>query len=387
MTISPVTIAAFAIATVVPLVFMWVIRKFDLYATGTFRLVAACLFAGVFAFFVALLINDAMLENEIVTLEIFQWVTAPIIEEILKSLFLIYLIRRKDFHFFVDGAIYGFAVGIGFAIIENGYYLYNNPRAVLGIAIARVLSTNLVHASGSALIGISLGIARFEKPPKSILYALGGYVAAMVLHMGYNYLVTTLNSSLLLLYAAGVGFGAGIVIYFMIRRGLADEKKYIEEKLVEETTVTAGETAIVNRLSESSKILAPLSKKFGPKKAQQVGQFLTLQAHLGIKRKMVEKLPDPKMRQGVEAEMAEIRTEMDVLRRSVGTYAMMYVRTIFPETGSPLFGRLETLLSERASQPSTSTTNTFQMLSGKISATAVMKAAQKASDESGDTNG
>jgi len=49
--------------------------------------------------------------------------TAPIVEEVFKSLILLYLVRRANTTFFVDGAVYGFAAGIGFAIAENMLYL------------------------------------------------------------------------------------------------------------------------------------------------------------------------------------------------------------------------------------------------------------------------
>ncbi|MBK9207159.1 MAG: PrsW family intramembrane metalloprotease [Anaerolineales bacterium] len=39
-------------------------------------------------------------------------VTAPILEEILKSLILIYLVKRAEFNYVVDGAIYGFGAGL-----------------------------------------------------------------------------------------------------------------------------------------------------------------------------------------------------------------------------------------------------------------------------------
>lgn len=369
MTISPVILIALAIATIVPLVFLYVIRALDLYGTGAFRTVLACFAAGMVAFGAALWINQSMLDYGIVSKVFFQQFSAPVVEEILKSLFLLYLVRRPNFTYFVDGAIYGFACGIGFAIVENYYYVYYHQDVALGVAVARVLSTNLMHASASALIGIALGLSRFEKFPRSLLFALAGYVCAIALHIGYNNLVTRVSSGFLLLYAAVVGFGAAGLIAAAIKRGLAEEKAWIKETLGEADRVTAGETAIVNRLEESQKILAPVAKKFGPKKAEQVEHFLMLQAQLGIKRKTLEKLADDKVRMAVQEEMDDIRAQMDGVRRSVGAYIMAYVRSIYPEDASPLFGRLADLIKERATQPSMSSTNAFAILGGKVSST------------------
>jgi RsiW-degrading membrane proteinase PrsW (M82 family) len=364
--LTPTLIIAVLIATIVPLVFLYVMRALDLYGTGAFRTVLTCFVWGLIAFGGALLINQTMLDYNIVSDDVFRRYTAPIIEETLKSLFLLYLIRRPNFTYFVDGAIYGFACGIGFAIIENYYYVYYNPTAALGVAVARVLSTNLMHASASALIGIALGLSRFEKFPSGLLVSLGGYVLAMGLHVGYNNLVTRVSSEFLLLYAAVVGFTAVGLIAFAIKRGLAEEKAWIEETLGEADRVTAGEAAMVNRLSETQKIFGSLAKKFGPKKAEQIERFLMLQAQLGIKRKTLEKLADAKMRVAVEGEMDQIRDDMNDLRRSVGAYVMSYVRSIFPEEGGLLFSLLGDKIQERIAQPSSGGPNAFALLGGKV---------------------
>src|SRR5262249_37084964 len=156
---------AFIISTVVPLVALWIIRTLDLYGTGSFRLVLASFAWGIIAFGLAFGVNRTMLVNNIVTHDVFVRFSAPIIEEILKSLILLWLVRRPNFTYFVDGAIYGFAAGIGFAIFEDYSYVLDHSTAAMGVAVARVLSTNLMHASASALIGIAIGWARFHKQP------------------------------------------------------------------------------------------------------------------------------------------------------------------------------------------------------------------------------
>ena len=42
----------------------------------------------------------------------------------------------------IDGAVYGFAVGTGFAMAENLLYVSGTPDRALGIALARVLLTD-----------------------------------------------------------------------------------------------------------------------------------------------------------------------------------------------------------------------------------------------------
>ena len=166
--------------------------------------------------------------------------------------------------------------------------------------------------------------------------------------MAFNNLVTRVNSGLLI-YAATTGITGLIVIAWSIRRGLQEEKAWIEEMLGEADRVTGGEAAVVHQLQDLDKILAPLAQRFGPHKASQIESFLMLQARLGIMRKTLDKLQDEKLLAGVQEEMATIRTDMDAARKDVGTYAMMYLRSIFPEDDSPLWSSLESSIAENQS--------------------------------------
>ena len=62
---------------------------------------------------------------------------------------------------------------------------------------------------------------------------------------------------------------------------------------------------------------------------------------MGILRNTLEKLQDENLPEDARKEMALLRQEMDAVRKSVGTYTMMYLRGIFMEEDSQLWGSLE----------------------------------------------
>src|SRR5256885_757242 len=99
------------VAVLVPLVLLYLIRQLDLYASGSFAAVAGCFVAGLLAFGGALAVNTALLFSGLVAYSMLPLLVAPVVEELLKSAGLIYYVRRRDFTYFVDGAIYGFASG------------------------------------------------------------------------------------------------------------------------------------------------------------------------------------------------------------------------------------------------------------------------------------
>ncbi|MBI3159136.1 MAG: PrsW family intramembrane metalloprotease [Chloroflexi bacterium] len=346
-----IALIAFAIATLIPLAVLWFIRSRNLYQTGSFGLALGSFFWGAAVFAMVSLLNRTLLRLELVeTLLLVQFI-APVTEEILKGLLFVYLFRKINFTYFVDGAIYGFAIGIGFAVFENYEYLLGYQEAALSIAIGRVISTNLIHASGTALVGIAFGLARFHKGLRRWAYILGGWLVAMILHVTFNNLVTRVSSGLLLLYAAAVGLFATVVIYRLIKTGLRQAREWIQEKLGAADRVTASEAQMVNSIQDAKELLAPLVELFGEQQAAQVQRFLLIQARLGIHRKNLDKLQDPALVEETKAEMARLRQEMDGLRRQVGTYTMMTLRGIFPPDEGPLWGQLEDTITARLQDP------------------------------------
>ena len=334
------SIIALIVATVIPLIVLYIIYTRDFYGTGAFSYVILCFVWGGVAFAFAYLINSYLISNGIIERLTVIRVVAPIEEEILKGLILIYLIRRPQFTYFVDGAIYGFAVGIGFAIFENYYYIWGDLGA-LSIAIQRVISVNLVHATGSAIIGIAFGLARFSRLRGRIVQVLTGLALAAALHAVFNNLVTTVSRGLDIVFAVIIGFIGLSTIWATIKRGLAEEKAWIEETLGMADRVTPGEAEVVHRITKVDEILEPLAMRFGKEKASQIEKFIKIQAKLGILRKTLEKLQDENLLEDARKEMALLRQEMDAVRKSVGTYTMMYLRGIFMEEDSQLWGSLE----------------------------------------------
>jgi RsiW-degrading membrane proteinase PrsW (M82 family) len=362
-------IVALFIAVLIPLVFLYLIYTLDLYKTGAFRYVMLCFVWGGLAYAGAFFVNPAVAKYFHLDwdTQVVRYI-APVAEEILKALILLYLVRLPSFTYFVDGAIYGFAAGIGFAVFENYQYIASVHGQAFNVAISRVLSTNLMHASASAIVGIVLGMTRFRRFSGRVVFIVFGLATAMGLHTLYNNLVTRVNVSLLLVVAIAIGFSGAGFIAFMIKRGLAEEKTWIEETLGAADRVTAGEKAVVRQLENVGELLEPLAQRFGEEKATQIEKFLVVQARLGILRKTLEKLTDDKMRKAVEKQMGDLRQEMDAARRTVGSYAMLYLRHTIPPDASPLWGRLETLIQDRiASRPEAGGMNVWEAVQEQTS--------------------
>ena len=114
-------------------------------------------------------------------------IVTPITEEILKALpilvFAIVLDAKKEALFTA-----AMAVGIGFAVLENAYYLLNDATFNMFDAIIRAFGAGLMHGMCTLLIGV--GISFVKK--KSKIFAVGTFAllsTAITYHGIYNMLV------------------------------------------------------------------------------------------------------------------------------------------------------------------------------------------------------
>jgi len=342
---------AAAIAIALPLMFLYLVRWLDLYASGSFKVLLVCLGWGMAAFFAAYYANT--FAGGFVSFGMLVVVVAPAIEELLKSAVLVYLVRRPSFTYFVDGAIYGFAAGIAFAVLENLLYLSRAGADVaISLAVARGLSTSLMHGSASALVGIALGSLRYGRGPARVTSLLLGWAAAISLHVSFNSVLHYTSGTLSVIAAVLIGFTGIAIVAAFVFWGLSQERRWLKETLGLGVGVSSQESAMVQQMTELDELLVPVGQRFGEEKRKQVAAFLKLQAQLGIKRKQQEMTRDEAQRRELGETVSAMQKEMDGLRRDVGVYCMSYVRSILPSETEPIWSRLGESLAGKESPSS-----------------------------------
>ena len=113
---------------------------------------------------------------------------APLIEELLKSGVLIALIARGRIGFLVDAAVHGFAVGTGFALVENVIYLNAFGTAPWTLWLVRGLGTAMLHGGATAIFGILSRALSDRYPRRPIAVFVPGLLVAVAIHFGFNQL-------------------------------------------------------------------------------------------------------------------------------------------------------------------------------------------------------
>lgn len=127
-------------------------------------------------------------------------VVGPVIEETLKAVYLVWLIRRSRVGFMVDAGIRGFAIGAGFALVENLWYAASLEQSSLLLWLIRGLGTAVMHGSVTAVVGIVSKDLTDRKNSRALAWFVPGLALAIAVHALFNQfaLHPLLNTALML---------------------------------------------------------------------------------------------------------------------------------------------------------------------------------------------
>ena len=151
------------------------------------RLPISFMLVGIFVSVFAAELNGLL--RNILLIDSFEFtiIVTPITEEILKALpILIYATMVSDKKETLFTA--AMAAGIGFAVLENAFYLLNYPSFSMIDAIIRAFGTGLMHGMCTLLVGVGISFAK----KKSKIFVVGTFAllsTAINYHGIYNMLV------------------------------------------------------------------------------------------------------------------------------------------------------------------------------------------------------
>jgi RsiW-degrading membrane proteinase PrsW (M82 family) len=184
-----VTFAIALLVGFVPVVLFLVgLILMDSYKLVARKAVVLALGAGAVAALAALILNRLALATQHVDPLILRRYVAPLLEETLKGVYIVWLVRRNRVGFMVDAGIQGFAVGTGFALVENIYYAQalGDFRPVLWVV--RGLGTAVMHGATTACLAILAKDLCDRRGSAALRLFLPGLAVAFAAHSAFNHL-------------------------------------------------------------------------------------------------------------------------------------------------------------------------------------------------------
>jgi RsiW-degrading membrane proteinase PrsW (M82 family) len=332
---------AILIASIIPLAFLYLIRWLNFFDTHRLRPLLIALVWGAISVELSYLVDHPI--RLILGMPYVATHLAPPVEEIFKSLVLLYLVRRADTTSFVDGAVYGFAAGTGFAIAENMLYL-SRVDIDTGVIVGtlRAFGASVLHGSTTAIVGMAVAGFPLGRVNHPLVRWVIGLAIAISIHTAYNntafhrfvfgqtnfLVLTAIALSALVLAATGMLWGLHL------------ERRQLRKSLGMKARVSKGEAMLVQRIEDLDELLAPIEERFGELKREQVANALLLTAQLAMKQDLIKKTKDPELRAELAPQITELKRDLKQARSEVGMYIMSHVRSIMPRTSWSLWARL-----------------------------------------------
>jgi len=128
-----------------------------------------------------------------------------LIEEFSKYIIVRYYSQpKKDFNEPFDGIVYAVMVSMGFAAVENIFYVIEGG---IGVALLRAITAIPAHATFGIIMGYFMGIAKFSNHKRK--WNLIGLSLAIVFHGTYDFF-------LFINFIPGISIGAFISLFIGI---------------------------------------------------------------------------------------------------------------------------------------------------------------------------
>lgn len=179
----------FILAVVPPLLIAYYIYQKDKYEKEPRGLIVKSFLFGCLTVIPVLILETIFNENLFSSLFLYMLLGVALVEEGVKFFFLKkYLFNHKEFNEPLDGIVYAVMISLGFATVENLFYVFNYAGdQETEVAIIRMFSAIPLHAACGVIMGYFVGLAKFSKESKNYLFK--GLLAAVIIHGLYNYFI------------------------------------------------------------------------------------------------------------------------------------------------------------------------------------------------------
>ena len=325
-------IANALVALLPVLVFLGALVYFDSFKLVSLKSVILAMAVGVLAAGVSYLLNGTLLDVVELDFVTYSRFVSPWLEETLKAAILIYLIRTRRIGMLVDAAIFGFAIGSGFAVVENLYYLASRPDAHIAVQVIRGFGTAIMHGGATAIFAI-VSVALSEKRPEGFVGVyLPGLVAAVALHSAFNLLLVKP-----VLATLGILLALPPLMHFVFQRSEQSLRDWLDADLDSDMELLQLINSEEFSESHAGTYLHSLREKFHGEVVADMLCYMRLHVELALRAKGVLLMRESGLDAPIDDETREKLAEMQYLERSIGRTGRIAMRPVLPMTSKDLW--------------------------------------------------
>jgi RsiW-degrading membrane proteinase PrsW (M82 family) len=321
-----------ALALLPVLLFLAALRLLDSYKLVSLRTVGTALAAGAVAAVVCYGINTFVFQVLHADPDKYIHFGAPVVEELAKGSFWIFLIAAARVAFMVDSAICGFAIGAGFALVENITYLQALKGRGYGVWLMRGFGTAVMHG-GVAAIGAFISVYLFESRQwRGAPQFVPGLVMAIMLHSLFNQGVLSPAGST----AATV---AGLPLIFMAVFYFSERslQRWLGGKLDQDIDMIAMIASGEFKQTPQGAYLMSLNDAFPPEVRGDMLTFLHLTLELSARAKGDLMLREVGLEVPADPALESHFKELRYLEKSIGPTGMLAIRPLLSQTPRDLW--------------------------------------------------
>ena len=320
-------------ALVPVMAFLATLVALDSFKLVRVRLILGLVLVGAVTTGAAYVLNSAAYERFPGSFVEFSRYVSPFIEESLKSVVLMLLIRLRRVGLLVDAAITGFAVGTGFALVENLYYLAARSDAVLLIQLIRGFGTAIMHGGATATFAF-VAIAVQERHPRiGLMMFVPALLAAATLHSTFNHLlIQPLLATLSMVVLLPVLF---VLLFRASERALRD---WMESGLDAKLTLLRSIRSGVFLDTAAGQYLATLHDRFSGETLADMLCYLRLHGELALRAQGLLMLRETGWEEPpIDRETREKLVELRHIERSIGRTALLALHPLLISSGKDLW--------------------------------------------------
>ena len=259
---------------------------------------------------------------------------APVLEEIGKALFIVYLLNRRRVGFLVDAAVFGFAVGCGFALAENIAFLRSLGGTSLILWLVRGFGTAMLHGALTSIFAIVAKARIDRRGIRAGLAYLPGLALVVAIHSAFNHLLLPpLATTALLLVVLPV------LILVVFQRSEHATREWVVAGLDLDIELLQLMASDVFGATRFGKYLASLENQFSRDVLVDMFCLLRVELELAIQAKALVLAAEAGLDAPVHPDAAAGLGEIESLRQSIGRAGVLALRPLHITTDRDVWHR------------------------------------------------